>query len=336
MTRRMNLIRSNYAQGNGCVVAHCMGLGKTFQAIAFIYALLNAPSVPAEGEGSGDDDEVEVEGGGEGAGAGEGGGGSGDGGGAVSGDDGEQYDVAGTTSTDDTKSKGKGSALADDDSAEAEAQISGSEASSLPTGVSGVRQVLVVCPVNVVENWDQEFTKWMAEMRTAPEMFVLTDAGASNKKRVDLLKKWKQTGGIMIIGYDNFRNLVTKKTKFVDDFKRYLCSPGPGAVVCDEGHIMKNANSGISKALSSIKTKLRIVLSGTPMQNNLMEYHTMISFVRPGLLSDRLTFKSNNTHCTRTHTRAHTCAHRHARVHRPDSNPDFTLPLSPNLGPTPC
>lgn len=47
--------------------------------------------------------------------------------------------------------------------------------------------------------------------------------------------------------------------------------PGPDFVVCDEGHILRNNASGISKALNAVKTRRRVVLTGTPLQNNLIE-----------------------------------------------------------------
>ena len=50
-----------------------------------------------------------------------------------------------------------------------------------------------------------------------------------------------------------------------------LSCSGPDVVVCDEGHLLKNSKSGIRNAVVQIASKRRVVLTGTPLQNNLKE-----------------------------------------------------------------
>lgn len=86
------------------------------------------------------------------------------------------------------------------------------------------------------------------------------------------------------MGYEAFRNLVNfHSTKA--NAKKYKDNPlrevrqliekhllrAPDIVICDEGHIIKNLNAAITVAVNQIKTGIRIILTGTPMQNHLME-----------------------------------------------------------------
>lgn len=70
----------------------------------------------------------------------------------------------------------------------------------------------------------------------------------------------------------------------IDIFQKSLIAPGPDLVVCDEGHLLKNDKKQLNKAVNRVKTMRRIILTGTPLQNDLSEYYCMVQFVKPNLL----------------------------------------------------
>ena len=54
-------------------------------------------------------------------------------------------------------------------------------------------------------------------------------------------------------------------------YRSCVCCTGPDIIVCDEGHVMRNASSNLFTVLQRVRTRTRIVLTGTPLQNNLVE-----------------------------------------------------------------
>lgn len=64
-----------------------------------------------------------------------------------------------------------------------------------------------------------------------------------------------------------------------------------GLVLCDEGHRLKNCENQTYRALMGLQAKRRVLLSGTPIQNDLTEYFSLIHFVNEGLLGSAQEFR---------------------------------------------
>ncbi|XP_075814058.1 transcriptional regulator ATRX isoform X15 [Microtus pennsylvanicus] len=156
---------------------------------------------------------------------------------------------------------------------------------------------LVVCPLNTALNWMNEFEKWQEGLNDDEKLEVSELATVKRpQERSYMLQRWQEDGGVMIIGYEMYRNLAqgrnVKSRKLKEIFNKALVDPGPDFVVCDEGHILKNEASAVSKAMNSIRSRRRIILTGTPLQNNLIEYHCMVNFIKENLLGSIKEFRN--------------------------------------------
>ncbi|XP_015786465.1 transcriptional regulator ATRX homolog, partial [Tetranychus urticae] len=160
-----------------------------------------------------------------------------------------------------------------------------------------IKHALVICPVNTIKNWISEFRQWLEDdgLLEFP-LFDLSDS-KSQLQRGETFKLWRQRGGVLICGITLFATLVSPKgkkpkcPKWVRDIiSEALIEPGPDIVVIDEGHVLKNSQTAVNKAVNSISTLRRIILTGTPLQNNLDEYHVMVHFVKPNLLGTKKEF----------------------------------------------
>ena len=87
---------------------------------------------------------------------------------------------------------------------------------------------------------------------------------------------------IQILSYETFRLHAT-----------VLHQGEVGLVLCDEGHRLKNSENQTYQALMSLKAKRRVLLSGTPIQNDLLEYFSLVHFVNEGILGTAATFRKH-------------------------------------------
>ncbi|KAF2259340.1 DNA repair and recombination protein RAD26 [Lojkania enalia] len=137
-----------------------------------------------------------------------------------------------------------------------------------------ITKALIVCPAGLVENWRREFRKWLGNERIG--VFV---ADGKNKKITNFTLG--KAYSVMIVGYEMLRVVQ-------EELRR---GSGVDIVIADEGHRLKTANNKALLAIQSLNTERRIILSGTPLQNDLSEFFTAIDFVNPGLLGKRSVFK---------------------------------------------
>ncbi|KAK2402774.1 P-loop containing nucleoside triphosphate hydrolase superfamily protein [Trifolium repens] len=157
----------------------------------------------------------------------------------------------------------------------------------------GLRTALIVTPVNVLHNWRTEFIKWAPSELKQLKVYMLEDV--SRDRRAQLLAKWRAKGGVFLIGYAAFRNLSFGKNVKDRETAKEIChalQDGPDILVCDEAHIIKNTNAEVTHALKQVKCQRRIALTGSPLQNNLMEYYCMVDFVREGFLGSSHEFRN--------------------------------------------
>ncbi|XP_051913298.1 helicase ARIP4-like isoform X2 [Hippocampus zosterae] len=192
--------------------------------------------------------------------------------------------------------------------------------------------VLAIVPVNTLQNWLAEFNMWVPKAGDLPpdcdhrlvrprnfKVHILNDEHKNTTSRAKVVENWAQDGGVLLMGYEMYRLLSLKKNfvsgrkkkskktagpvandldeenrqqKLLIGIERALARPGPDVVICDEGHRIKNCHASTSQALKNIQTKRRVVLTGYPLQNNLIEYWCMVDFVRPNFLGSRQEFSN--------------------------------------------
>jgi DNA repair and recombination RAD54-like protein len=157
----------------------------------------------------------------------------------------------------------------------------------LKTGITAngdptCKRVIVVCPCSLVKNWENEFVKWLGP--NVVKTLALAEADRKTvEKNLDCFVKTKLFN-VLICSYECLRAHVGRLKKYQD-----CCD----LLVCDEAHRLKNSENQTSKALHSLPVKKRVLLTGTPMQNDLQEFYAMVDFTNPGVLGTQEEFRKN-------------------------------------------
>lgn len=133
---------------------------------------------------------------------------------------------------------------------------------------------IIVCPKSLAYNWKNEFIKWGLD-----EIATVISGNASEReyiiKRIDSNEK-----KIYITSYDSLRNdlILYKKKKF-----RFN--------ILDEAQYIKNNQTLKAKSVKELSSELRFVLTGTPIENSIVDLWSIFDFLMPNYLSNYTNFK---------------------------------------------
>ena len=159
-------------------------------------------------------------------------------------------------------------------------------ADNVPTA----KRVIIVCPCSLVKNWDNEITKWIANGGPGPEpgvtpprVMALAELDrATIEKNLDAFCR-TNIYSVLIASYECFRTHVKRLTCYAES----KCD----LLICDEAHRLKNRDNQTTRALNSLSCRRRVLLTGTPMQNDLEEFYAMVDFCNPGVLGSPEDFR---------------------------------------------
>lgn len=126
---------------------------------------------------------------------------------------------------------------------------------------------LIVAPLSVIDNWVKEFESW------TPHLKKIIYYGSKDTRKNMQTEALKGQFNVMLTSYE----LVIKDANFMSKINWVY-------IIVDEGHRMKNAKSKLTTTLSmKFPSKFRILITGTPLQNNLNELWSLLNFLLPDI-----------------------------------------------------
>lgn len=137
-----------------------------------------------------------------------------------------------------------------------------------------LNSVLVICPTSVLFNWKREINKF------GPKLKIEMHHGPDRIKNMSNISNYLDDYKIILTSYGTIRNDV--------DLLKSIQFSG---IIVDESQNMKNYEAQQTQAIYQLQSKYRICLSGTPIENRLMELWSLFEFLNPGLLGSMKEFQ---------------------------------------------
>lgn len=134
-------------------------------------------------------------------------------------------------------------------------------------GIRGPHMIIV--PKSTLHNWLNEFRRWCPTLRAVK---FHGNAEQREHQKSEQLQPGKYDA--MITSYEM---VIKEKNFFKKTYWRYI--------IIDEAHRIKNENSILSRTVRMFKTSYRLLITGTPLQNNLHELWALLNFLLPEVFS---------------------------------------------------
>jgi SNF2 family DNA or RNA helicase len=129
---------------------------------------------------------------------------------------------------------------------------------------------LIIMPTSLIHNWVNEIDKF------APELKFLCYTGSNREKSTDEFDKYD----VVLTSYGVLRNDIDILRSYFYEF-----------IILDESQVIKNPSSKIYQSVIELNTRFKMVLTGTPIENSLLDLWAQLNFINPGLLGSQEFFK---------------------------------------------
>ncbi|MCJ1442365.1 MAG: hypothetical protein MMC23_002859 [Stictis urceolatum] len=167
------------------------------------------------------------------------------------------------------------------------------------------KPVIVVCPATVMKQWANEFHTWWPAFRVS----ILHSSGSgmidigretkheeqllnSRPAKSDPLTKSERAANAIVDRVVREGHVLVTTYSGLQTYSNLLVPINWGYAVLDEGHKIRNPNAAITLYSKELRTANRVILSGTPMQNNLIELWSLFDFIFPMRLGNLVEFKT--------------------------------------------
>ncbi|KAK2079294.1 hypothetical protein QBZ16_002985 [Prototheca wickerhamii] len=158
-------------------------------------------------------------------------------------------------------------------------QVMALVAHMLERGGDGALPFLIVVPASLVANWRAELSRWL------PTVPVIAYTGpAEERERIYYRQIRKKSLGWKVL-VTTYETLMGKQ-----DGPR-LSAIHWSHIIIDEGHRLKNAKCKLNTELRAFTAEHRLLLTGTPLQNNILELWSLLNFLLPDLFDSQDTFQ---------------------------------------------